>query len=106
MSGSPGRTRSPSCTLMCLPFGIRYSRGSPRPASGVTITRRLPRESGPNPTVPSTSETMAVSLGLRASKSSATRGRPPVMSFVLLASRGTFATTSPAATDSPSATAR
>ena len=29
ISGSPARTKSPSCTLMCLPFGIRYSRGSP-----------------------------------------------------------------------------
>ncbi len=25
-SGSPARTRSPGCTWMCLPFGIRYSR--------------------------------------------------------------------------------
>ena len=56
--------------------------------------------------MPSISVTMAKSLGLRASKSSATRGRPPVMSFVLVVSRGIFASTSPAATSCPSVTAR
>ena len=86
---------------MCLPLGIRYSRGSP-PSSGVTNTRRLPRTSVPKDTMPSISETIANSLGLRASKSSATRGRPPVMSLVRVTSRGIFATTSPAATSSPS----
>src|SRR4029434_3461951 len=45
---SPARTRSFSCTLMCLPFGIRYSRGSPPAPSGVQITRRLARESWPH----------------------------------------------------------
>ena len=39
---------------------------------------------------------IAGSLGRRASNSSATRGRPPVMSRVLLASRGRRASTSPA----------
>ena len=106
ISASPARTRSPSCTLMCLPFGIRYSFGSAPARSGVAITRRLPRESGPNEIVPSISETIAKSFGLRASNSSATRGRPPVMSFVLVVSRGIFASTSPAATSWPSVTAR
>ena len=49
---------------------------------------------------------MAKSLGLRASKSSATRGSPPVMSLVLAVSRGIFASTSPAATSAPRVTAR
>ena len=40
----------------------------------------------------------ASSLGLRASNSSATRGRPPVMSLVLVVSRGIFAMMSPAST--------
>ena len=39
---------------------------------------------------------MAWSLGLRASKSSATRGRPPVMSCAFVVSRGILAMTSPA----------
>src|ERR1700730_13290521 len=46
----------------------------------------------------------AGSLGLRVSNSSTTRGRPPVMSFVLVVSRGIFASTSPGWTSSPSAT--
>ena len=45
----------------------------------------------PNRTVPSTSEIVAGSFGRRASNSSATRGRPPVMSRVLYASRLTLA---------------
>ena len=48
----------------------------------------------------------AVSRGLRASNSSTTRGRPPVMSFVFVVSRGIFASTSPANTVSPSLTIR
>ncbi len=46
----------------------------------------------------------AGSRGLRVSKSSTTRGRPPVMSLVLVVSRGIFASTSPGCTSSPSAT--
>ena len=79
----PARTRSPSCTLMCLPFGIRYSRGSPavgRHDHAALAARRRCRTT----TMPSISETIANSFGLRASKSSATRGRPPVMSLVLV----------------------
>src|SRR6266704_2523680 len=54
--------------------------------------------------VPSTSEIVAGSFGRRASNSSATRGRPPVMSRVLYASRDTLASTSPAYTSWPSST--
>jgi len=46
------------------------------------------------------------SFGLRASNSSTTRGRPPVMSLVLDISRGILASTSPAASFSFSLTAR
>ena len=49
---------------------------------------------------------IAVSRGLRASNSSTTRGRPPVMSLVFVVSRGIFASTSPACTSSPSRTIR
>src|ERR1700716_2075303 len=47
---------------------------------------------------------IAGSRGLRASKSSATRGRPPVMSLVFVVSRGIFAMMSPWCTSAPSAT--
>ena len=47
---------------------------------------------------PAISLMMAKSFGLRASNSSATRGRPPVMSRVLVPSRGMRASTSPAFT--------
>ena len=56
--------------------------------------------------MPSISEMTAVSRGLRASKSSTTRGRPPVMSLVFVVSRGIFASTCPADTVSPSSTMR
>ena len=59
-------------------------------------TLRLPLVSLPNDTSPSISAMMAWSFGLRASKSSATRGRPPVMSCVFVVSRGILAMTSPA----------
>ncbi len=61
----------------------------------------MPLTMPPCRTVPSISEMTAVSRGFRASKSSTTRGRPPVMSFVLVVSRGIFAMTSPATTVSP-----
>ena len=102
ISGSPALMISPSCTPMCLPLGIRYSRVSP--ISGVTTTLRLPLVSLPNETWPSISEMTANSLGLRASNNSATRGRPPVMSLVLVVSRGIFAITSPGSTAVPSGT--
>ena len=68
------------------------------------MMRRLPLVSLPNTTVPATSVMTATSLGLRASKSSATRGRPPVMSLVLKLSRGIFANTSPGNTSCPFST--
>ena len=89
---------------MCLPLGIRYSRASP--TSGVTTTFRLPLVSLPKETMPSISLMTANSFGLRASKSSATRGRPPVMSLVLVVSRGILAMMSPADTLCPSSTFR
>ena len=46
------------------------------------MTLRLPLVSLPKETIPSISLITAESLGLRASKSSATRGRPPVISLV------------------------
>ena len=55
-------------------------------------------------TTPSISVIVACSFGFRASKSSATRGRPPVMSLVFVVSRGIFAMTSPADTMAPSTT--
>ena len=55
---------------------------------------------------PSISATMAASFGRRASNSSATRGRPPVMSRILLPSRRILASTSPAPTGCPSRTSR
>ena len=49
-------------------------------------------------TAPSISVMTAGSLGRRASNSSTTRGRPPVMSLVLAVSRGILASTSPGET--------
>src|SRR5208283_5132692 len=48
ISGSPALIRSPSCTPICLPLAIRYSRASP--TSGVTTTLRLPLVSLPRQT--------------------------------------------------------
>jgi len=47
---------------------------------------------------------IALSFGLLASNSSATRGRPPVISFVLEVSLGNLARTSPAEIFCPSLT--
>ena len=69
------------------------------------MTRRcLPFVSLPNDTVPVTSASMPASFGERASKSSATRGRPPVMSRVFDVSCGIRASTSPTPTCWPSFT--
>src|SRR5881394_89218 len=100
VSRSPARTRSPSCTRKCFPAGTSYSCASP--SSGCTQISRLPRLISPNRTTPSTSEIVAGSFGRRASNSSATRGRPPVISRVLYASRDTLASTWPAYTSWPS----
>ena len=60
---------------------------------------RLPRRFSPRiSTVPSISAMTAGSLGLRASKISVTRGRPPVMSCVPETSRGVLASSVPAET--------
>ena len=66
----------------------------------------MPFTMPPCSTVPSISLMIAVSRGFRASKSSTTRGSPPVMSLVFVVSRGIFASTSLASTDSPAATIR
>jgi hypothetical protein len=58
--------------------------------------QRLPRTLAPKSTTPSIFEISAASLGRRASNSSATRGKPPVMSFVFEVLRGVFAMSVPA----------
>ena len=69
------------------------------------MTRRcLPLVSLPNDTVPVTSASMPASFGERASNSSATRGRPPVMSRVFCDSSGMRARISPTPTCWPSRT--
>ena len=47
------------------------------------MSLRLPLDIPSNPTTPSIFAISAWSFGLRASNNSATRGRPPVISFVL-----------------------
>ena len=66
----------------------------------------LPLTSLPNSITPSFSAIIALSFGLLASKSSATLGKPPVMSFVFEVSFGSLANTSPAETFCPSFTER
>ena len=84
-------------------MAIRYSCSC---LSRSVITRRcLPLVSLPKLTVPVTSASMPASFGERASKSSATRGRPPVMSRVFETSCGMRASTSPTCTCWPSRTA-
>ena len=85
---------------MCLPFGIRYSLR----LADLGRDEHLALALGvlAEETMPSISAMMAWSFGLRASKSSATRGRPPVMSLVFVVSRGILAMTSPASIVSPS----
>ena len=55
-------------------------------------------------TSPSISDTTAGLLGLRASKSSVTRGRPPVMSPARPTVRGIFTMVTPEAISVPSST--
>ena len=64
--------------------------------------RRLPLVSLPNETIPEISARIAGSFGLRASNKSATRGRPPVISFVPTDSCGIRANASPTAISAPS----
>jgi len=65
---------------------------------------RLPRTVPANETMPSMRAISAASFGRRASNSSATRGRPPVMSLVLEAWRGVLASSAPGEMWSLSAT--
>ena len=95
INGSPALTQSPSWTLTCLPFGMRYSLDSLLP---LTTTTLMPLCAPLNSTMPSISVTIACSFGRLASNSSATLGRPPVISFVFVVSRGIFARISPGAT--------
>ena len=74
----------------------RVLRGSPPPSSGTMMILRSPLTMPPWRTMPSISEMTAVSRGFLASNSSTTRGRPPVMSLVLVVSRGILARTWPA----------
>ena len=74
-------TTSPGCTMMCLPVAIRCS-SSCWVSSFFTTSLRLPRTVPSNETMPSMRDISAASFGRRASNSSATRGRPPVMSLV------------------------
>ncbi len=67
---------------------------------------RLPRFFSPRRTMPATSAMTAGSRGVRASKISVTRGRPPVMSWVPPTSRGVLASSVPADTFWPSRTSR
>ncbi len=89
---------------MCEPRGSWYSRVSP--SSPVTKILRYCFCTSPYLTLPSISVMTAGSFGRRASNSSTTRGRPPVMSLVLAVSRGILASTSPAETACPSSTIR
>ena len=101
-NGVPARTASCSCTRICFESETRYLRCSP--VFEVTIISRLPRLTLPMVTSPSISDTTAGLDGLRASKSSVTRGRPPVMSPPLTAARGIFTRVSPVLTVWPSST--
>ena len=60
------------------------------------MSLRLPRTVPPISTMPSIFAISAASFGRRASNSSATRGRPPVMSLVFAILRGVFASNAPA----------
>jgi len=66
----------------------------------------MPRVVPRNSMTPSISVTVADSRGLRASKSSATRGRPPVISPDWVTSRGIFASSVPVLISAPSSTIR
>src|SRR3989338_927116 len=69
-------------------------------SSFFTETSTRPLAVVPRDTRPSILVMMAAFLGLRTSKSSATRGRPPVMSLVFAVSRWILATMSPFFTSS------
>jgi len=97
--GLTARTLSPSCTEMCLPRGIRYSF-----VSLIGTDHDLAHtfhEAGEFHGAVYLRD-RGVLRGFRASNSSATRGRPPVMSLVLVDSRGILARMSPWKTSAPS----
>ena len=64
----------------------------------------FPLNSEPNSIVPEMSAICAAFVGFLASNNSATRGRPPVISFVLVVSLCTFERGEPTSTLSPSFT--
>ncbi len=68
------------------------------------MTFLFPLVSLPKETAPSISLIIANSLGFLASNNSATLGRPPVISLVLVVSLGILTIISPASTISPSET--
>ena len=78
LSGVPASIDSPSATRRRVRRGNEYSSASSSP-DGVTETIQ-PRSPSAILTRPAISESVAAALGLRASKSSTTRGRPCVMS--------------------------
>ena len=80
-SAPPARTKSFSWTRICFDSGTRYLRSSPL-LDVITISL-WPLLTLPNVTSPSISDTIAGLDGLRASNSSVTRGRPPVISPTL-----------------------
>ena len=77
-----------------------------RSNGSVTTMTRLPFTRPLNATRPPTFARIAGFFGRRASKSSPTLGRPPVMSLVFTLSRSSLATILPAFTFSPSSTLR
>ncbi len=79
MSCWPTATRSPSPTSSRARRETVYDISS-EPSSGVTTMLRASRSPSSIRTRPSTSEIGATPLGMRASNSSCTRGRPCVMS--------------------------
>ena len=101
-SGVPARTASCSCTRICLERLTRYFFWSP--VLEVTMISRLPRLTLPMVTSPSISETTAGFEGLRASNSSVTRGKPPVMSPAPPTARGILTRVVPVLTFAPSST--
>ena len=103
-SMSPAATSSASRTSRCLPMGTRCLNSLPN--GSVTTMTRLPFTMPLKDTRPPTLASTDGFLGLRASNSSPTRGRPPVMSLVLTLSRSSFAMIRPAFTFSPSSMLR
>jgi len=102
--GSPASTVSPSRTKRRFAIGMKcwYSR----PNESLTVILRLPLAIPSNNTTPETLASSAGLLGLRASNSSLTRGRPEVMSIARADSLSILAMVRPALILSPSSTWR